>query len=362
MIQFIDIRHTVLASRRKPSTPQCDHGILNARYKALSQYPIRNSWKRRQKCIHGCGCKPMAFLLSPKKSFRRRHVPPAPSALILPSEVIRTPLINYISSHDHDTYTTTPSSPSSGHSSPQSSFSSVIFSSVGSNNSRSPATSHASFSDLTLPTASPFVRRQPRIQVSSLLADPHTRTYDLRVVQHPVRTAEFGLANLSRLPLTPPMIAQLIIRDPSGNSVVPEAELPFLIAHLSLYSGDGSRSLDMGSSIGRGHTPPILYGNLVSSVDQLEDLQGNMGLFFLFPDVSVRWRGQYQLGITLSRLSMADLTGNVNLAQHGTHLAEARTRTFDVLALDQYTAAPTTRLTQSFVRQGARMFTYVSYN
>jgi hypothetical protein len=60
----------------------------------------------------------------------------------------------------------------------------------------------------------------------------------------------------------------------------------------------------MGSSIGRGHTPPILYGNLVSSVDQLEDLQGNMGLFFLFPDVSVRWRGQYQLGITLSRLSM----------------------------------------------------------
>ena len=60
----------------------------------------------------------------------------------------------------------------------------------------------------------------------------------------------------------------------------------------------------MGSSIGRGHTPPILYGNLVSSVDQLEDLQGNMGLFFLFPDVSVRWCGQYQLGITLSRLSM----------------------------------------------------------
>ncbi|KIK07769.1 hypothetical protein K443DRAFT_86518, partial [Laccaria amethystina LaAM-08-1] len=130
------------------------------------------------------------------------------------------------------------------------------------------------------------------------------RTYHLRVVQHPLRTAEFGLANLSRLPLTPPMIAQLIIRDPSGNSVVPEAELPFLVAHLSLYSGDGSRSLDMGSSIGRGHTPPILYGNLVSSVDQLEDLQGNMGLFFLFPDVSVRWRGQYQLGITLSRLSM----------------------------------------------------------
>lgn len=38
-------------------------------------------------------------------------------------------------------------------------------------------------------------------------------------------------------------------------------------------------------------------------------------------------------------LCRADLTGNINLAEHGTHLAAARTGTFDVLALDQYTAA-----------------------
>ncbi|KAF8343456.1 velvet factor-domain-containing protein, partial [Amanita rubescens] len=127
------------------------------------------------------------------------------------------------------------------------------------------------------------------------------RTYQLDVVQHPISTAAFGTANLSRLPLTPPIIVQLTIRDSSGNSIVPQAELPFLVAHLSLYSGDGT-SLDMGSSIGREHAPPILYGNLVSSVDQLEDLQGNLGLFFLFPDVSIRWRGQYQLGISLLRI------------------------------------------------------------
>lgn len=58
----------------------------------------------------------------------------------------------------------------------------------------------------------------------------------------------------------------------------------------------------MGSSIGGGHMPPILYGNLVSSVEQLEDLQGNSGLFFLFSDVSIRWRGRYQLGISLFRM------------------------------------------------------------
>ncbi|KAF8739995.1 hypothetical protein AX14_009118 [Amanita brunnescens Koide BX004] len=190
------------------------------------------------------------------------------------------------------------STSSSEHSSPQPSCSSFILSSRKSSPIRSPPSSHDSLSPSP---HSHHPRRAPRIQVSSLLADPHTRTYQLDVVQHPIRTAAFGTANLSRLPLTPPIIVQLTIRDSSGNSIVPQAELPFLVAHLSLYSSDGI-SLDMGSSIGRDHTPPILYGNLVSSVDQLEDLQGNLGLFFLFPDVSIRWRGEYQLGISLLRI------------------------------------------------------------
>lgn len=79
-----------------------------------------------------------------------------------------------------------------------------------------------------------------------------------------------------------------------------EAELPFLIAHLSLFSENGLTRVDIAPSRSQ---PPILYGNLVSSVDHLEDLQGNMGLFFLFPDVSIRSRGRFQLGITLLRIS-----------------------------------------------------------
>lgn len=80
--------------------------------------------------------------------------------------------------------------------------------------------------------------------------------------------------------------------------------MPFLIAHLSLFSGDGTTSLDSGSYIGRGsrENPPILYGHLVSTVEQLEDLQGNKGLFFLFPDVSIRSRGRYTLGVTMTRI------------------------------------------------------------
>ncbi|KAF8884985.1 velvet factor-domain-containing protein [Infundibulicybe gibba] len=253
----------------------------------------------------------------------------------------------------------TRSSPSSGQSTPQSSHTSLIFSSSGSNSSRSPPSSHNSFVEVS-PNPSVFVRRQPRIQVADLLLVSHTRTYHLEVVQHPLRTAEFGTASLSRLPLTPPIIVQLTVRDPSGNSVVPESELPFLIAHLSLFSENGLTPLDMGSSIGRQQSPPILYGNLVSSIDQLEDLQGNMGLFFIFPDVSIRCRGRFQLGISLLRIS-SDPSGGLSLAEHGIMLAEARTRPFDVLAYSQYTAAPQTRLTQCFLRQGARMFTFMSH-
>ncbi|RDB23821.1 Mitochondrial import inner membrane translocase subunit tim23 [Hypsizygus marmoreus] len=214
--------------------------------------------------------------------------------------------------------------------SPQSSVASSVFSSCGSSCSHSPPSSQASFSE-TPSFPAQIVRRQPRIQVSSLLADPYTRTYHLDVIQQPQKTAEFGDSNLSRLPLTPPIIARLTVRDPSGNTVVPEAELPFLIAHLSLFSGDGLTALDMGSSIGRGQSPPLLYGNLVSSIDQLEDLQGNMGLFFVFPDVSIRWRGQFQLGITVMRISRSDPSGGMSVADEGTVLAETRTQTFDVL-------------------------------
>jgi len=143
---------------------------------------------------------------------------------------------------------------------------------------------------------------------------------------------------------------------------VPEEELPFLIAHLSLFTENGMTPLDMGSSstgpgYRQGAPQPILYGNLVSSVDHLEDQNGNMGLFFLFPDVSIRWRGRFQLGITLVRIcrrvpAMPDSSG---LAEQGTALAQARTSTFEVLPYHQYIAAPQTRLTQAFLRQGARM-------
>ena len=46
------------------------------------------------------------------------------------------------------------------------------------------------------------------------------RIYYLEVIQQPEVSAEFGSAALSRLPLAPPLVAQLIIRDSSSGNVI----------------------------------------------------------------------------------------------------------------------------------------------
>jgi Velvet factor len=52
-----------------------------------------------------------------------------------------------------------------------------------------------------------------------VLLTRYCRTYYLEVVQQPEVSAEFGTAALSRLPLAPPLVAQLIIRDSRGNVI-----------------------------------------------------------------------------------------------------------------------------------------------
>ncbi|KAJ7035664.1 velvet factor-domain-containing protein [Mycena alexandri] len=296
---------------------------------------------------------PASFMNSDTKMRDLHHVHSSKPHIRLNFTTPFPPRINSISSPLSSSSADTVEA-SSGQSSPQTAAS-AVFSSNGSTSSRSTPSSHNSISEY--PTHRAQSRSNPRLQVSSLLTDPRNRSYQLNVVQNPQKTAEFGYANLSRLPLTPPMVVQLTVRDATGNSIVPQEELPFLIAHLSLFAENGTTPLDMGSSTTgyrHGAPPPILYGNLVSTVHHLEDQNGNMGLFFLFPDVSIRWRGRFQLGVTLVRIGRPDSSG---LAEHGVTLSQARTTTFDVLPHHQYIAAPQTRLTQAFLRQGARMFT-----
>lgn len=55
------------------------------------------------------------------------------------------------------------------------------------------------------------------------------------MVQHPQKTADFGSASLSRLPLTPPIVVQLIVKDPSGNSIIPYVPLETVVIYYITY-------------------------------------------------------------------------------------------------------------------------------
>jgi hypothetical protein len=129
--------------------------------------------------------------------------------------------------------------------------------------------------------------------------------------------------------------------------VIPDTELPFLVAHLSLFTADGLTSLDIETAPGARATEPprrLLYGNLVTSPQKLRNPEGKYCIFFIFPDVSIRWRGRFQIGISLVGIMSTDITGSTRIADHGTLLAQARTRPFEVLPHRDYVAARMTIL------------------
>ncbi|KAI0080210.1 hypothetical protein K474DRAFT_1638264 [Panus rudis PR-1116 ss-1] len=199
-----------------------------------------------------------------------------------------------------------------------------------------------------------------RVRISPEYPLHHEKSYRLEIVQHPLKCAEFGHSTLTRLPLAPPLIVQLHIRGQGSIGEADETDMPFLIAQISLYSEDGSTAVDRSSTGSDRHrSERMLYGNLVASPQVLHNLQGRQGVYFLFPDVSIRWRGCYRLTVSLLRL-----TGQVNIimadtrspgGSDGSVLARAQTLPFDVIPRSEYTAPVQTPLTQYFVQQGARM-------
>jgi len=134
-----------------------------------------------------------------------------------------------------------------------------------------------------------------------------------------------------------------------------EGESSFLIAHLSLipvpssgaHSPTQTKLLDPTSQ---------LYGSLVSSPQTFRDLHGRQGTYFLFPDVSVRIRGRFQLSVTLIELpgsvfkrasnkssQLGDFrSGPPPTVSHPTKLdatlAEIRSNPFNVVPREEYVA------------------------
>lgn len=53
----------------------------------------------------------------------------------------------------------------------------------------------------------------------------------------------------------------------------------------------------------RGETVSMIYGTLVASPIEMEDMTGAVGVYFCYPDVSIRYDGQWKLQATLLRIT-----------------------------------------------------------
>jgi hypothetical protein len=78
-------------------------------------------------------------------------------------------------------------------------------------------------------------------------------------------------------------------------------ELPFLVCHLTLQTPSGDDAQMVISE--DGETVAMLYGTIVASPAEMLDMDGAQGLYFAFPDVSVRYIGEFKLKASLMRIT-----------------------------------------------------------
>ncbi|KAL9558624.1 hypothetical protein PS6_001181 [Mucor atramentarius] len=132
------------------------------------------------------------------------------------------------------------------------------------------------------------------------------RTYELVVCQQPLHARMCGFGEKDRRPIDPPPIVQLIVKQEGQETWVDLQSLqtPFFVLHVTLWSADKTQERNIISN------PPkctrVLMGSLVSSPSLLKNPQGEQGLYFAFPDLSIRTEGQYTLRFSLIKLISSD--------------------------------------------------------
>ncbi|CAM0140526.1 hypothetical protein VKS41_006542 [Umbelopsis sp. WA50703] len=162
--------------------------------------------------------------------------------------------------------------------------------------------------------------------------------YRLDVMQHPLRARCCGFGEKDRRPIDPPPVLQLFVEGEDGEpKTVSSLDISFFLVQCDLYSADGSEERNivlhpsiipnthftMGSSSNsnspshvttqqsessrqggslstvislRNPTPTRnLMGSLIANAVQLENPQKTTGIYFVFPDLSVRSEGSYTL-------------------------------------------------------------------
>ncbi|KAI8080452.1 velvet factor-domain-containing protein [Thamnidium elegans] len=142
------------------------------------------------------------------------------------------------------------------------------------------------------------------------LDEREKRTYELVVCQQPLHARMCGFGEKDRRPIDPPPIVQLIVKQQGQDNPVDVQmlQIPFFVLHVTLWSDDRTEERNIISN------PPkctrVLMGSLVSSPSLLKNPEGEQGLYFAFPDLSIRTEGRYTLRFSLMKLANSDFQEN----------------------------------------------------
>ncbi|KAI9314728.1 velvet factor-domain-containing protein [Dichotomocladium elegans] len=129
--------------------------------------------------------------------------------------------------------------------------------------------------------------------------------YELIVAQQPVRARMCGFGDKDRRPVNPPPIVELVITTKDGNRLDPDqVDVTHFIAHCDSWQADGITQANI--IVPTDPTKRLelqktrnLVGNQVSTPLKLYNVDGRLGIFFIFSDVSIRLEGRYRLGFSL---------------------------------------------------------------
>ncbi|CEP16872.1 hypothetical protein [Parasitella parasitica] len=184
------------------------------------------------------------------------------------------------------------------------------------------------------------------------LDEREKRTYELVVCQQPLHARMCGFGEKDRRPIDPPPIVQLIVKQQGQDSPVDVQmlQIPFFVLHVTLWSDDRSEERNIISN------PPkctrVLMGSLVSSPSLLKNTEGEQGLYFAFPDLSIRTEGRYTLRFSLMKLVNSDFQENAK----SKIVAQVFSDPFTVYSAKKFPGmTESTDLSKAFAKQGLKI-------
>ncbi|CDH55318.1 velvet factor [Lichtheimia corymbifera JMRC:FSU:9682] len=200
-----------------------------------------------------------------------------------------------------------------------------------------------------------FPSQQQQQQQSSLCGaigydERERRTYELVVCQQPLHARMCGFGEKDRRPIDPPPIVKLIVQQEQGPVDVQTLQTPFFVLHVTLWSADRVEERNIISN------PPkctrVLMGSLVSSPSLLKDPSGEQGLYFAFPDLSIRTEGRYTLRFSLMKLASSDFQTDAK----SRIIAQVFSDPFTVYSAKKFPGmTESTELSKAFAKQGLKI-------